>query len=328
MSECSVVRERMPLLLTETLDVPARELTHQHIEQCSDCSAEWDASRLTWQILGELPELPVPARVKNRFLEEAGIASPAPVADVVPFRRRNAVKWIAQAATIAVLAGGSYFAGRQTATETSPAALPMTVQAPFRITDNAVLPASAVSPDIQGKPDIANVQFIEKGSEIGMSFDLTSRVTVTGAPNDKNMVRLLSYVLQNRESTESPSNAIQWVRDQYSQSGTADPEIVKALASLLKTDSHEGVRIKAVDALSSLPAQAAPEVRAVLVEALRNDPNPAVRIKAVEALANLARSNNTLDPSTLDTLREKASQQDENAYVRVKAAEALSQLNL
>ena len=69
------------------------------------------------------------------------------------------------------------------------------------------------------------------------------------------------------------------------------------------------------------------ETREALIDALKSDPNPAVRIKAVEALANIARSGATLDPLTVDTLRQKASQADENVYVRVKAAEVLSSIH-
>ena len=35
MSDCDVMRESMPLLLTESLDPARRELTHQHIERCA-----------------------------------------------------------------------------------------------------------------------------------------------------------------------------------------------------------------------------------------------------------------------------------------------------
>jgi HEAT repeat protein len=68
------------------------------------------------------------------------------------------------------------------------------------------------------------------------------------------------------------------------------------------------------------------QTRDALIDALKSDPNPAVRIKAVEALANMTRGGTTLDPSMVDTLRQKASQDDENLYVRVKAAEALSNI--
>lgn len=325
MPECSVVREQMSLLLTEALEPLQRESAHLHIEECGVCESEWEAYRTTWMILGDLPEREVPSRLRGRFLEDAGIEKPK--AQVIPFHRRPAARWVAQAAAVAVLVGGSYFTGRGTAP--APPVPEQTTPA-FRIAESAVVQASNIDPQIQGRPDIANVQFFQASdsNEVGVSFDVKSRVTVKGAPNDRNMVKLLSHFLQDEESTTSRSSAIQWVSDQYAQNGTTEPELVKALASLLKNDEHEGVRIKAVDALKGLPAAAAPEVRSALVAALQNDPNPAVRIKAVEALANMAKSGQNVDATMLDTLRKKASQNDENAYVRVKAAEALSQLNL
>ena len=41
MSDCGAVRENMPLLLSESLDSSARELSHQHIETCAACEEEW-----------------------------------------------------------------------------------------------------------------------------------------------------------------------------------------------------------------------------------------------------------------------------------------------
>jgi len=132
--------------------------------------------------------------------------------------------------------------------------------------------------------------------------------------------------VRNEDVTSpSRSRAIDWIRRTYSNPQTTDPEIATALASVLRTDEHQGVRINAVDTLKTLQPSGANETTTqALIEALRSDPNPAVRLKAVEALANLARSGTQLDASTLDTLRQKAAQDDENTYVRVKAAEALS----
>lgn len=140
------------------------------------------------------------------------------------------------------------------------------------------------------------------------------------------MVRLLSYMLENEAAVAPRSNALEWVRRTYSDPANADPEIANALARILRSDTHEGVRMRAVETLTTLPPAVAAETRNALIEALRSDPNPGVRIKAVEALANMARSGAVLDPSMVDTLREKASQDDENLYVRVKAAEALSNI--
>jgi len=328
MSECDLMRESMPLLLTESLDPVRRELTHQHIERCPSCGNEWTGYRESWRMLGELPELEVPASVKGRFLASVGEIPER--SKVVPFQRRPAARWLAQAAAVVLIAGGSYWLGHR-AMPIQIAPSPATVSAPYSIAESRVLPASAISPEIQGRPDIQNVSFDDPNpndDDIGLSFDITSHVTVKGRPTDKSMVRLLRYVLESEARTSpSRSRTIDWVRTTYSRPGNANPEIADALATVLRNDSHEGVRIKAVETLNRMPASVSSDTREALIQALKSDPNPAVRIKAVEALANLARSGAPLDAAAVDMLRQKAVQNDENVYVRVKAAEALSNIH-
>jgi hypothetical protein len=334
MVDCHAMRESMPQLLTESLDQNRRELTHQHIESCAACEAEWNAYRETWGLLGALPEVDVPARVRERFLETVTPAHRQ--ANVVPFRRRPAAKWLTQAAAVVILAGGSYYAGHRSKPLTlAPQGATLQsvepVKYPYSIAESRTVNASSLNPDIQGRPNIHNVQFVDadaRDNKIGLSFDVTSRVTVTGSPKEPSMIRLLSYVLENENSDIAPSRsrAIEWMRQTYSDPQNADPEIAVALAKVLRNDSHSGVRISAVDTLKTLPGVVAPDTRKALIEALKSDPNPAVRLKAVEALANMARSGAPMDPVTLDTLRDKAGQESENLYVRVKAAEALSNI--
>jgi hypothetical protein len=332
MGECGAMIESMPLLLTESLDPAQRERAHQHIESCAACAEEWNGYRDAWRMMEDLPEVPVPPRVKARFLEAAGLAQKP--ANVIPFHRRPTSKWVAQAAAVVLLVGGGYFTGHKTQTvaiQQTPATLngiqPVSYRnAPLAIAETRVVSASAISPEIEGRPDITNVQFTDgdtSDNSIGVSFDITSRWTVNGSPKDQSMVRLLSYVLQNEESMSPRSNAIEWVRRTYSDPANANPEIEQALAKVLRNDAHEGVRIHAVDTLTNLATAGSEDTREALITALKSDPNPAVRLKAVEALANLARNGAQLDAATVDTLRQKASQNDENLYVRVKAAEAL-----
>lgn len=330
------MRESLPLLLTESLDPVRRELTHEHIENCAVCSEEWAAYRETWAIMGDLPEVEVPARVKQQFLERAGLAKKKPD-NVVPFVRRPAFKWIAQAAAVAIIAGGSYFAGDRNAarvatteatlTAIQPAAREIT---PVSLAETRVLDSQSLSPDIQGRPNITNVQCVDcddSDGKISVSFNVTTRWTVTGDPKDRSMVRLAAYVTENPDALAA-EGAREWLRRTYSDPANADPEIAHAWAKVLRSDeSHEGLRIGAVETLTHLPAATAAPTRDALIEALKSDPNPAVRIKAVEALANLARSGAALDSDMVDTLRQKAAQGDENMYVRVKAAEALKSIN-
>ncbi|MBV9494260.1 MAG: HEAT repeat domain-containing protein, partial [Acidobacteria bacterium] len=328
------MRESFPLLLTESLDPASREHTHLHIEDCAGCSLDWSRYKEAWQMMGELPELEVPARVKQSFLQQIQpAAAPAPAApvrdNVVPFYRRGAVKWLSQAAAVAVIAGGAYFAGNRTQ---APAPAPMAAQiqqtpatvnsiqpVKFSLAETRVLPATALNPDFEGRPNIDNVQFVDADSrdgKIGVSFDMTSHVTVTGSPTDKSMVKLLAYVLESQDKiSPTRSQAISWVRDTYSDPQNANPEIASALAKVLRSEEHEGIRINAVDTLRTLPQKMSSSTRDALIEALKNDPNPSVRIKAVEALATMARSGEHLDAATVDTLRQKASEDTENLYV-------------
>lgn len=346
MSDCELTRQNMPLLLTESLDPVRRETAHQHIEHCPECSEEWTGFRDTWNLLDQLADVDVPPRVKERFLAELEKPAQTAAPNVVPFRRRPAFRWAAQAAAVVLVAGASYLAGhRGSEPQTIVADTAATLQTPARVTtiapangviqpaafsiaESRVLPASAINPTIEGRPDIQNVQFADLNAhddQIGVSFDITSHVTVTGKPTDRTMVQLMRYVLENEDRmSPSRSRAIDWVRATYSQPGNANPEIARALANVLRNDTHEGVRIKAVETLTSLPQAMAADSREALIQALKSDPNPAVRIKAVEALAALVRKGGQLDPIMVDTLRQKASQDDENVYVRVKAAEALS----
>jgi hypothetical protein len=339
---CSALKESLPLLLTESLDPAARELTHQHIENCDVCGDDWASYKETWTVLGDLPEVEVPAHIKAQFLGRIGMAEERPD-NVLPFQRKPAFKWLAQAAAVTLLVGGGYFFGDrnaprvQTTTGTIDgiAALGTPMQAaPIQATrvslaETRDLHADALSPEIEGRPNITNVQFIDgdaTDNDISVSFDVTSRWTVRGNPKEKSIVRLLSYMLENEESVTPRSNAMEWVRRTYSNPQFADPEIANALAKVLRNDSHEGVRIRAVDTLTTLPPTTAADTRDALIQALKSDPNPAVRMKAVDALVNLARGGATFDTAMVDTLRQKASQGDENLYVRVKAAEALSNI--
>jgi hypothetical protein len=345
MPECSAMRENMPFLLTESLDPVRRESAHQHIENCAVCSAEWNAYRETWTMLDELPVLEVPQRVKASFLARAGISeAPAPqiaspaTSNVVPFHRRGAFKWVAQAAAVAVLVGGAYFAGDRNADRIQPTQASIDSVTPLEratasgitpvsLAETRVLDANALSPEIQGRPVIRNVQCVDcdgTDGQIAVAFDVTTRWTVTGHPKDKSMLRLSSYMLENEDAATPRSDALESLRRMYSDPAHADPEIANALAKVLSSDAHEGVRIDAVETLTHLPGAVSTQTRDALIQALKSDPNPAVRLKAVEALANMLRDGAVLEPTEVDVLRQKALQEDENPYVRVKVAEALS----
>jgi hypothetical protein len=187
-------------------------------------------------------------------------------------------------------------------------------------------PVSAV-PDLAANPRFSNVSYRPAGpdGQVGIEFDVTTRQTVVGKPEEPEVARLVAYLVsRNAETAGEKSRAIALVSEHYGAgTATASPEIVAALAATLRKDSNPGVRKKAADALATFPIT--PEIRTVFLQALVSDKNPAVRLVAVDALAAAAKQSP--DAATIESLREKAVDPQENGFVRAKAASALKEMS-
>jgi hypothetical protein len=226
-----------------------------------------------------------------------------------------------QAAAMLVTGVGGYLLAR--ARVASPAAPASTVSVASRRT----IDAGRSIPDLSRQPKLANVAFqpADPAGRIGISFDVTTRYTVVGKPNEKGVSDLLAYMVSGSGATEGArGKAIDLVSQHYAGETPVSPQIVTTLAETLRHDKNPGVRKKAAEALAQMPPS--PEIRDAFLVALKSDTNPAVRIVAVEALANAA--TNLRDPAAIETLREKANDDHETGYVRVKAAKALQRINL
>jgi hypothetical protein len=306
-----------------------------HLAVCSSC--EEDVARLerAWAVLGESPAaVPSPSflRTTGQLLaaETALRASPplpsASPANVVSFRSRGErlASLFLRAAAIILAAGGGFVLARMI----SPAERASSREA-YRIPVVAqrTLDVSEAMPDLSNRPRLANVAFrpADPAGRVGVSFDVTTRYTVVGRPDQKGIADLLVYLMSGAAETEGARGQAIDLVSQNTKAGVATaPEVVAVLADTLKRDRNPGVRKKAVEALVKLPPSEA--MRDALILALRTDENPAVRIVAVEGLARIATS--VKDATALDALRAKAGDEHENGYVRVQAAQALSRLEL
>jgi hypothetical protein len=118
--------------------------------------------------------------------------------------------------------------------------------------------------------------------------------------------------------------AIDMVDRYFPEQGVRPPAIlVRALTRTLRADPNPGVRKRAAEALARF--HFTPEIRDAFILALRRDGNPAVRIVAIEALAEGARA---LDPSSIESLRERASDHQESQHLRTVAARALGTISM
>jgi hypothetical protein len=306
-----------------------------HLAVCSSCREDVARLERAWAALEDSPAAaPSPSFLRETegllTAETARRASPPlpplPPASVVPLRPRGErlASLLLRAAAIVLAAGGGFVLARMTSPADRIASrevdrVPVVAQ--------RTLDVSEALPDLSNRPRLANVAFrpADPAGRVGVSFDVTTRYTVVGRPDQKGIADLLVYLMSGAAETEGArGQAIDLVSQNTKAGAAAPPEVVAVLADTLKRDRNPGVRKKAVEALVKLPPTEA--TRDALILALRTDGNPAVRIVAVEGLARIATAGK--DTAALDALRAKAGDERENGYVRVQAAQALSRLEL
>ncbi len=290
---------------------PIREEVAAHAEGCSSCRDQLLALEDTWGRLGEDPDLPLTPEFRRRtlaLLEDEMLR--ARIREFVP-RRRRWLRPLLEAAAIVVALVAGFAAARQTGSTAS-----------GRPSSKAASAAS-LPENLEKAAGLANVSYrpADPQGRIGVTFDITSRQTVLGRPDDPQMARLVAFLVSRGAQTAGEkSRAIDLVSAHYGlKEFPASPDIVLALTNTLKRDQNPGVRKKAADALAGF--KMTPEIRAAFLDALRTDRHPGVRLVAVEALA--AAAKDSPDQKTIESLREKAFDPAENGFVRAKAASAL-----
>ncbi len=306
-------------LAGEADEASRRELS-AHLAGCEACRREMARLEDLWTVLGTDEDAEVTADFRKRSLElieEETLRRRVRVFQPRP-RPRGFVRPLLQAAALLAAVGVGFLVAR---------GLPSTrAVAP----DSAAAPVAKVAsagPDLAASPRFANVSYRPADSDgrVGIEFDVTTRQTILGRPEEPEVAKLLAYLVsRNAETAGEKSRAIALVSEHYGAGSTpASPEIVAALSATLRKDSNPGVRKKAADALATFTMT--PEIRTVFLEALAGDKNPAVRLVAVDALAAAAKQSP--DAATIESLREKAVDPQENGFVRAKAASALKAIS-
>lgn len=295
-----------------------RDEVLEHVASCSACRAELIRIEETWDRLGESPDAEVTPEFRRRTL--ALIEDEMLRARIREFRpspmRGRLTRVLLQAAAILVAALGGFWAAQQ---------MPAGGNAARLSIPGSLSPSPSASPaGALERGALSNVSYrpVDAKGRIGVSFDVTSRQTVLGRPDDPEMAKLVAYLVSRGTQTAGEkSRAIEVVSSHYGGGeAAASPDIVRALTSTLKSDQNPGVRKKAADALAGF--RMTPEIRAAFLDALRSDRHPGVRLVAVDALAAAAKDSPP-DAKTIESLREKAFDPAENGFVRARAASAL-----
>lgn len=320
-------REVLEIVVARTAGEPAGPRDAEadaHLEGCASCRREAAALEEAWERI-ELPDPEVSPVFRDRMIgrmEEALARR-----NVVAFRPRSWIRPALQAAALVVAGAGGFLLARAGATAAGTAADPAAGAPAFAVAAERQVDVSRVGLDLSGSPRLRNVSFrpTEADGRLAISFDVTTRYTVTGRPEDRAVASLLAYVVDARTATEGArGRAIDLVSNELGEKAAASPEIVGVLVRTLREDRNPGVRKKAAEALVQLPPS--PAIRDALAFALKSDANPAVRMIAVDGLARAATT--LRDPLSIETLRLKAADETEPGFVRVKAASALREIPL
>jgi hypothetical protein len=194
----------------------------------------------------------------------------------------------------------------------------MTVSATPKVTDEQLHGAAS-----------ANVAWVTpSGSRIPtvqVQLMSPSPTSIEGAPEDADVKRALTFVLENSRQFDPGSrlDSLDVLRTRV-----ADPEVRRSLCAAARSDSNPGVRMKALESLQGFEQDAA--VRQTILAALQNDTNSGVRVEAIDLLLNSLQNGSesgSPDPQTVAVLRERL-RNDPNNFVRLQSAAALRELGV
>ena len=148
-------------------------------------------------------------------------------------------------------------------------------------------------------------------------------MNLVGAPDDADIERALTFVLENGERFDSGARL-----DSLDVLRTCadDRDVRRALCAAARMDRDPGVRIKALKALQGFERDQS--VRDTLLDALQTDDNSSVRATAIGQILDALRSRNgsiTPEPQTLYVLRDRL-RNDPSRSVRLQSAAALREL--
>lgn len=301
-----------------------------HLASCAACRAEAAGIESVWARLGDDDGADLAPSAAFVARASAALAD-ANRENVVPFRARRATDGLLKAAALLLAGGLGFLVGRS---GVRPLALVGSAALPtpngrgenVALVSNRTVDASRAVLDLSGKPRLANATYrAAEPGKIAVSFDVTTRYTVVGRPENKGVADLLVSLMSGAAETEGArGRVLDFVSATTREGAAVSPEVVNLLRRTLEADKNPSVRKKAAEALVQMPPT--PEIRDALAHALKTDANPAVRILAVEGLAKSATV--LKDQTTIETLRQKAGDDRENGYVRSQAALALKRLEI
>jgi hypothetical protein len=314
---CEMILRLLPLYYYGELTADEEERVEEHTHACTACAGQLLQQRTLATALDQRQVIPEPHLLEDcRSDLMAAIQGGAPRSEPAArgpwrlfldalsasFKRgsSNRVTWVWQPLGAVALIAIGFFAARLVYT-TPP-------------TPGPALLSSVTSPTDDVYSTVRSVQQDNAGG-VAISLDETRRKVVKGRMNDDNIQRLLLAAAHE----DNPAVRVESVDLLRSQSGSST-EVRDALLNVLSQDSNPGVRLKALEGLKPLAADA--EVRKTLGRVLLTDDNAAVRVMVIDLLVAHRDDNDNMVG-----IMQGLVQKENNNSVRLKLEKALRDMN-
>jgi hypothetical protein len=335
--DCAAIEQMLVYYACEEATAEERAAVEQHVGGCASCAAALAVELRLRQMLATLPQPAdgldpagaLLAQCRSELAEamddardsltaaRMGLPSQGFFARSLAWCRMEMAVHPALGAAFFVLLGlmvGRMAPAAGTGMQQSGLVPTMTVSASSPITDQELqnMSVSGIFLVPDGDAGTQNVEVHIRA--------MTPRV-VAGGPDDADVKRVLSAVLQNgqRYDSDMRMDSIEALRGRMD-----DADVRRLLCQALLHDPNPGVRLRAMEALHGFEQDAV--VRDAVLESLTRDSFPGVRIEAVNELVTLVDAGKaTGDPQIARVLR-SLSEHDPNNYVRLQAAAAVRQL--
>lgn len=161
---------------------------------------------------------------------------------------------------------------------------------------------------------VDDVSFDRREGTVEVRYHTVNDVTVTGAPDDPTVRRLLRMALLD---ANNPSAQLQAVQTLEQTNLSPSDELVQALTVLIREEENAALQIRAVRALRSLHRETplAESTRSLLVGLVLDSRTEALRVEALKTLRSVPESDTSAEYLY-------AARNDPNDYVRYQARAA------
>lgn len=301
--DCQWVRNYLPLFLYQELSFEEEEWLQSHLGTCEACRTTLAAERELHEAFNQADEQ-LPVGLLNGCREQLATRVAAEQARPANGWMERVRAWftprmvLRPVAGLALVALGFFGAGL----------MPRPPQDAFvtSVTDPVATRVRRVEPVGTGRFQIV--------------LDETRQRIVLGSPEDDPIKQLL---ISAASEPSDPALRGEMIEILSSSVAPCD-ETRQALLQAMETDSNDGVRLRAMEALKPMSHEA--DVRRVLARVLLKDPNAGVRTKAIDLLTANQGGVNMIRENEMVGVFQDLLGREPNQYIRMQAQRQLQQV--